>query len=152
MTVIIQQRTDGGASSEHLYRNAQFSAGYSLTVGTFILIAGRLGHVFGHERFFVGPETFIYVCSVRCYRHERTVGCRHHGSDVEPIPRASTVMVLSMTTFLTAGIIIAAVPVYQTYWAQTFVAIIIPPRRHHRPELGHAAAAPGSCHAVGESD
>jgi MFS family permease len=31
-----------------------FSAGYSLTVGTFILIAGRLGDVFGHKRFFVG--------------------------------------------------------------------------------------------------
>lgn len=41
--------------------------------------------------------------------------------------RASTVMVLSMTAFLTAGIIIAAVPVQQTYWAQTFVAIIILP-------------------------
>lgn len=31
-----------------------FSAGYSLTVGTFILIAGRLGDVFGHKFFFVG--------------------------------------------------------------------------------------------------
>ncbi|KAJ2969322.1 hypothetical protein NQ176_g8725 [Zarea fungicola] len=31
-----------------------FSASYSLTVGTFILIAGRLGDVFGHKRFFVG--------------------------------------------------------------------------------------------------
>lgn len=30
-----------------------FSAGFSLTVGTFILIAGRLGDVFGHKRFFV---------------------------------------------------------------------------------------------------
>ncbi|OLN97941.1 Drug resistance protein YOR378W-like 3 [Colletotrichum chlorophyti] len=41
--------------------------------------------------------------------------------------RASTVMVISMTAFLTAGIIIAAMPVHQTYWAQTFVAIIILP-------------------------
>ncbi|KAJ3535722.1 hypothetical protein NM208_g7020 [Fusarium decemcellulare] len=31
-----------------------FTAGYSLTVGTFILIAGRLGDVFGYKRFFVG--------------------------------------------------------------------------------------------------
>lgn len=31
-----------------------FSAGYSLAVGTFILIAGRLGDVFGHKRFFTG--------------------------------------------------------------------------------------------------
>ncbi|KAL4893544.1 major facilitator superfamily-domain-containing protein [Aspergillus ambiguus] len=31
-----------------------FSAGYSLTVGTFILIAGRFGDVFGHKSFFVG--------------------------------------------------------------------------------------------------
>jgi hypothetical protein len=31
-----------------------FSAGYSLTVGTFILVAGRLGDIFGHKRFFVG--------------------------------------------------------------------------------------------------
>ncbi|KPM42228.1 Drug resistance protein [Neonectria ditissima] len=41
--------------------------------------------------------------------------------------RASTVMVVSMIAFLTAGIIIATVPVHQTYWAQTFVAIIILP-------------------------
>lgn len=31
-----------------------FSAAYSLTVGTFILPAGRLGDVFGHKRFLVG--------------------------------------------------------------------------------------------------
>ena len=31
-----------------------FTAAYSLTVGTFILIAGRLGDIFGHKRFFVG--------------------------------------------------------------------------------------------------
>ncbi|CEP60575.1 Amf1p LALA0_S01e14048g [Lachancea lanzarotensis] len=30
-----------------------FSAAYSLTVGTFILIAGRLGDLFGHKRLFV---------------------------------------------------------------------------------------------------
>ncbi|KAL0929995.1 Drug resistance protein YOR378W-like 3 [Colletotrichum truncatum] len=41
--------------------------------------------------------------------------------------RASTVMVISMSAFLIAGIIIATVPVHQTYWAQTFVAIIILP-------------------------
>ncbi|KAF5568206.1 major facilitator superfamily transporter [Fusarium phyllophilum] len=41
--------------------------------------------------------------------------------------RASTVMVLSMTAFCTAGIIFTTVPVDQTYWAQTFVAIIIFP-------------------------
>lgn len=31
-----------------------FSAAYSLTVGTFILVAGRFGDVFGYKRFFVG--------------------------------------------------------------------------------------------------
>ncbi|KAM0562925.1 hypothetical protein ACHAPJ_001765 [Fusarium lateritium] len=41
--------------------------------------------------------------------------------------RASTVMVLSMTAFCTAEIIFATAPVHQTYWAQTFVAIIIFP-------------------------
>ncbi|KAJ4168914.1 hypothetical protein NW754_010845 [Fusarium falciforme] len=35
-----------------------FTAAYSLTVGTFILIAGRLGDVFGYKRFFVGG----FVC------------------------------------------------------------------------------------------
>ncbi|SCW02139.1 LAFE_0E15038g1_1 [Lachancea fermentati] len=30
-----------------------FAAAYSLTVGTFILIAGRLGDLFGHKKFFV---------------------------------------------------------------------------------------------------
>lgn len=30
-----------------------FAAAYSLTVGTFILIAGRLGDVYGHKKFFI---------------------------------------------------------------------------------------------------
>lgn len=30
-----------------------FASAYSLTVGTFILIAGRLGDIFGHKKFFV---------------------------------------------------------------------------------------------------
>lgn len=37
-----------------------FSAAYSLTVGTFILPAGRLGDVFGHKRFLAGR-----LCLVR---------------------------------------------------------------------------------------
>lgn len=40
-----------------------FSAGYSLTVGTFILIAGRLGDVFGHKGFFVGGFAWFSVWS-----------------------------------------------------------------------------------------
>jgi MFS family permease len=41
--------------------------------------------------------------------------------------RTSTVMLISMTFFLIGGIIFATVPVHQTYWAQTFVGIIILP-------------------------
>ncbi|GIJ90418.1 low affinity NH4+ transporter [Aspergillus pseudoviridinutans] len=40
-----------------------FSAGYSLTVGTFILIAGRLGDVFGHKVFFVGGYAWFGLWS-----------------------------------------------------------------------------------------
>ncbi|KAJ5165817.1 drug resistance protein [Penicillium capsulatum] len=40
-----------------------FSAGYSLTVGTFILIAGRLGDVFGHKPFFVGGFAWFALWS-----------------------------------------------------------------------------------------
>ena len=40
-----------------------FSAGYSLTVGTFILIAGRLGDVFGHKPFFVGGYAWFGLWS-----------------------------------------------------------------------------------------
>lgn len=40
-----------------------FSAGYSLTVGTFILIAGRFGDVFGHKPFFVGGYVWFGVWS-----------------------------------------------------------------------------------------
>ncbi|KAA8645100.1 uncharacterized protein ATNIH1004_009315 [Aspergillus tanneri] len=40
-----------------------FSARYSLTVGTFILIAGRLGDDFGHKRFFVGGYTWYGLWS-----------------------------------------------------------------------------------------
>lgn len=41
--------------------------------------------------------------------------------------RASTVMLISMTAFLVGGIIFATMPVHQTYWAQTFVGIIVLP-------------------------
>lgn len=40
-----------------------FSAGYSLTVGTFILIAGRLGDLFGYKRFFVGGAIWMGLWS-----------------------------------------------------------------------------------------
>ena len=40
-----------------------FSAGYSLTVGTFILIAGRFGDVFGHKPFFVGGYVWLALWS-----------------------------------------------------------------------------------------
>ncbi|KAJ6780138.1 hypothetical protein PWT90_10358 [Aphanocladium album] len=39
-------------------------AHYSLTVGTFILVAGRLGDVFGHKRFLVGGFAWFGVWSV----------------------------------------------------------------------------------------
>ena len=38
-----------------------FAAGYSLTVGTFILIAGRFGDVFGHKRFVVAGYIWFAV-------------------------------------------------------------------------------------------
>lgn len=40
-----------------------FSSGYSLTVGTFILIAGRFGDVFGHKPFFVGGYVWFALWS-----------------------------------------------------------------------------------------
>jgi MFS family permease len=40
-----------------------FSASYSLTVGTFILIAGRLGDVFGHKRLFIGGFAWFALWS-----------------------------------------------------------------------------------------
>ncbi|KAF4760554.1 hypothetical protein HAV15_006013 [Penicillium sp. str.  len=40
-----------------------FSSGYSLTVGTFILIAGRFGDVFGHKPFFVGSYVWFALWS-----------------------------------------------------------------------------------------
>ncbi|KAK4493608.1 hypothetical protein PRZ48_015275 [Zasmidium cellare] len=40
------------------------AAGYSLTVGTFILIAGRLGDVFGYKRFFVGGFLWFSLWSL----------------------------------------------------------------------------------------
>ena len=41
-----------------------FTAGYSLTVGTFILIAGRLGDVLGHKRLFVLGFAWFALWSV----------------------------------------------------------------------------------------
>lgn len=41
-----------------------FSAGYSLTVGTFILVAGRLGDVFGHKRFVMGGFAWFGLWSL----------------------------------------------------------------------------------------
>ncbi|KAJ5950615.1 uncharacterized protein N7479_009028 [Penicillium vulpinum] len=40
-----------------------FSSGYSLTVGTFILIAGRFGDVFGHKPFFIGGYVWFGLWS-----------------------------------------------------------------------------------------
>ena len=41
--------------------------------------------------------------------------------------KASTVMLLAMSFFLIGGIIIGTMPVHQTYWAQTFVGLIVLP-------------------------
>lgn len=41
--------------------------------------------------------------------------------------RASTVMTIAMLAFLVGGIIIATIPVSQSYWAQTFVGLVILP-------------------------
>ncbi|KAH7391273.1 major facilitator superfamily domain-containing protein [Cadophora sp. MPI-SDFR-AT-0126] len=41
-----------------------FPAAYSLTVGTFILIAGRLGDLYGHKRFFVAGWIWYGVWSL----------------------------------------------------------------------------------------
>ena len=41
--------------------------------------------------------------------------------------RSSTVMLIAMTFFLVGGIIFATLPVHQTYWAQTFVGIVVLP-------------------------
>jgi MFS family permease len=40
-----------------------FSSGYSLTVGTFVLIAGRFGDVFGHKPFFIGGYVWFALWS-----------------------------------------------------------------------------------------
>lgn len=37
-----------------VYNQGWYAAAYSLTVGTFILIAGRLGDLYGHKLFFIG--------------------------------------------------------------------------------------------------
>lgn len=42
---------------------AWFAAGYSLTVGTFILISGRLGDILGHKRMFVFGFFFLGMWS-----------------------------------------------------------------------------------------
>ncbi len=41
-----------------------FAAAYSLTVGTFILVAGRLGDLFGHKRFFIGGFVWYSLWSM----------------------------------------------------------------------------------------
>lgn len=43
---------------------AWFPAAYSLTVGTFILIAGRLGDLYGHKRLFVAGFLWFGLWSV----------------------------------------------------------------------------------------
>ena len=54
LTIMPQRIIAGSFEIDSPGKLSWFSAGYSLTVGTFILIAGRLGDVFGHKRFFVG--------------------------------------------------------------------------------------------------
>lgn len=40
-----------------------FMAGYSLTVGTFIMMAGKLGDIFGHKRVFAFAYAWLGVWS-----------------------------------------------------------------------------------------
>ncbi|OWP02436.1 hypothetical protein B2J93_3224 [Marssonina coronariae] len=53
----------GTSSPEQL---SWFPAAYSLTVGTFILIAGRLGDLYGHKRFFMAGFVWYGVWSLLC--------------------------------------------------------------------------------------
>lgn len=50
-----------------------FAAGYSLSVGTFILLSGRAGDVFGHKKMFLTGFIWFAVWSIICglarYRH-----------------------------------------------------------------------------------
>src|ERR1700734_2202502 len=41
-----------------------FAAGYSLTVGTFILITGRLGDMYGHKKLFMSSFVWFSVWSL----------------------------------------------------------------------------------------
>jgi hypothetical protein len=41
-----------------------FPAAYSLTVGTFILIAGRLGDLYGHKKLFIGGFAWFALSSL----------------------------------------------------------------------------------------
>ncbi|KAK4551519.1 hypothetical protein LTR86_011126 [Recurvomyces mirabilis] len=125
-----------------------FSAAYSLTIGTFILVAGRLGDVLGQKPFIVSgylwfgiwsalaglgflevlrghsplltTAMFIPICvSGLCAAIATGLALTHL--------RASTVMLIAMAAFFVGGIIYATMPVEQTYWAQTFVGTVILP-------------------------
>ncbi|KAM0126473.1 hypothetical protein ACHAP3_009283 [Botrytis cinerea] len=48
------------------------------------------------------------------------------GKILSKVP-ASTVMMIAMTGFLIGSILMATVPINQTYWAQTFVACVVTP-------------------------
>ena len=53
----------------HIQNPGQLSwyvASFSLTVGTFILIAGRLGDMYGHKRMFIAAFTWYGVWSILC--------------------------------------------------------------------------------------
>ncbi|KAK5113744.1 hypothetical protein LTR85_010761 [Meristemomyces frigidus] len=52
-----------GLNVDNPGQKAWFTAGYSLTVGTFILISGRIGDILGHKRMFVFGYFFLGVWS-----------------------------------------------------------------------------------------
>lgn len=53
----------GGLGVTNPGEQAWFTAAYSLTTGTFILIAGRLGDILGHKRLFVFGYLFLGIWS-----------------------------------------------------------------------------------------
>ncbi|KAL4802424.1 major facilitator superfamily-domain-containing protein [Aspergillus unguis] len=63
---IVPQHIIGGSFgiNDQSGKLSWFSSGYSLTVGTFILIAGRLGDVFGHKPFLVGGYIWFALWSL----------------------------------------------------------------------------------------
>ncbi|KAF2705731.1 MFS general substrate transporter [Pleomassaria siparia CBS 279.74] len=78
-----------------------------------------LEHLRGHSALLTSAETSPVAITGVFFAFSTVYLIKHFG--------VSVVMLLSMTLFALGSLLLATMPLYQTYWAQTFISVLIMP-------------------------